>query len=137
MLKKTLFTLFFGLGMFFAQAQCEMVADECASHFGDSYISDGQLYRALLYNDQVAEFESTLFGGNTYRISACSGEESGNLIFRIFDQEKNLLFTNADYSNAPYWDFVIESTMNCTIEAQLDNNHQQSGCAVLLIGFKE
>lgn len=119
------------------QAQCEQVANTCSDNFGDAYISDGQLYRALLYNDQVAEFETTLFGGNTYRVAACSGEESGNLIFRVFDKEKNLLFTNAEYSNAPYWDFVVESTMTCTIEAQLDLNLQQSGCAVLLIGFKE
>ena len=91
----------------------------------------------MLYNDQVAEFETTLFGGNTYRIAACSGEEQGNLIFRLFDQEGNLLFTNLDYSNAPYWDFVVENTMSCSIEAQLDLNKQDSGCAVILIGFKQ
>ncbi|MFT5922109.1 MAG: hypothetical protein ACJAU0_002659 [Flavobacteriales bacterium] len=100
-------------------------------------MSDGQFYRALLYNDQVAEFETTLFGGNTYRIAACSGEDDGNLIFRLYDQERNLLFSNAEFSNAPYWDFVVENSMNCTIEAQLDLNKQDSGCAVLLIGFKQ
>lgn len=119
-----------------SQAQCESIADDCSEHLTE-YISDGQFYRALLYNDQVAEFETTLFGGNTYRIAACSGEEQGNLIFRLFDQEGNLLFTNVDYSNAPYWDFVVENTMNCSIEAQLDLNKQDSGCAVILIGFKQ
>lgn len=118
-------------------AQCDNIAEVCAGHFKDHFISDGQFYRALLYNDQVAEFETTLFGGNTYRIAACSGEQEGNLIFRIYDQDKNLLFTNSEYSNAPYWDFVVEDTMNCTIEAQLDLNRQESGCAVLLIGFKQ
>ena len=125
------------VGFVGANAQCEAIADDCSEHLEKSYISDGQIYRALLYNDQVAEFETTLFGGNTYRIAACSGEQDGNLIFRIYDQEKNLLFTNADFSNAPYWDFVVESTMYCTIEAQLDLNKQESGCAVLLIGFKQ
>lgn len=122
---------------FGAFAQCENIADACSENFEEAYISDGQFYRALLYNDQVAEFETTLFGGNTYRIAACSGEEAGNLIFRIYDQEKNLLFTNSEFSNAPYWDFVVENTMNCTIEAQLDLNRLESGCAVLLIGFKQ
>lgn len=134
---KHIFILFAFVSMAFAaQAQCEIIVEGCEEHLTE-YISDGQFYRALLYNDQVAEFETTLFGGNTYRIAACSGEDDGNLIFRLYDQERNLLFTNAEFSNAPYWDFVVENSMNCTIEAQLDLNKQDSGCAVLLIGFKQ
>lgn len=134
---KHIFTLFAFVSMAFAtQAQCEIIVDGCEEHLTE-YISDGQFYRALLYNDQVAEFETTLFGGNTYRIAACSGEDDGNLVFRLYDQERNLLFTNAEFSNAPYWDFVVENSMNCTIEAQLDLNKQDSGCAVILIGFKQ
>lgn len=136
---KHLFTLsFLSLLALPVLAQCEDVADNCAEHLSELYISDGQFYRALLYSDQVAEFETTLFGGNTvYRVAACSGDAEGNLIFRIYDEERNLLFTNADFSNAPYWDFVVSSTMNCTIEAQLDLNRLESGCAVLVIGFKK
>lgn len=118
-------------------AQCEDVANTCAENLSNAYISDGQFYRALLYSDQVAEFETSLFGGNTYRLAACSGDASGNLVFRVYDQERNLLFTNAEYSNAPYWDFVVSNTIHCTIEAQLDPNRIESGCAVLVIGFKK
>ena len=119
-----------------SSAQCDSVATWCDHNISGDYISDGQLYRALLYNDQVAEFDVTLFGGTTYRIAACSGEEDGNLIFRLYDQEKNLLFSNQDHSNAPYWDFAVESSLDCTMEAQLDLNRRESGCAVILIGFK-
>lgn len=122
---------------FTVKAQCEDVVAACDNHFAKEFISDGQNYRALLYNDQIAEFDMSLFGGNTYRIAACSGTGDGNLVFRIYDQEKNLLFSNHEVSNAPYWDFVVESTIDCTIEAQLDLTRQESGCAVLLIGFKE
>lgn len=120
-----------------AFAQCDDVALECRESLTTNYISDGQFYRALLYSDQVAEFETTLFGANTYRVAACSSAQPGSLIFRIYDEERNLLFTNADYSNAPYWDFVVSNTMNCTIEAQLDPNRAESGCSVLVIGFKK
>ncbi|MCB0760387.1 MAG: hypothetical protein KDC12_02615 [Flavobacteriales bacterium] len=120
-----------------ASAQCDSIANWCSHNMPDEYISDGQMYRALLYHDQVAEFQMTMFGNSTYRIAGCSGAEDGNLIFRIYDEEKNLLFTNADHANAPYWDFVVGSTVNCTIEAQLDYNRRESGCAVLLIGFKQ
>ena len=135
---KRFLTLTFGLFLVYGMsAQCDSIAGYCEHNMSREYISDGQFYRALLYNDQVAEFETTLFGGSTYRIAACSGTEDGNLIFRIFDEEGNQLFSNQDHSNAPYWDFVVESTMTCTIEANLDNIRQESGCAVLLIGFKQ
>lgn len=117
--------------------QCESFAEECDEHFSEAFISDGQEYRALLHSDQTAVFESTLFGSNTYRIAACSGESDGNLIFSIYDQEGNLIFTNEEYSNAPYWDFAVSSTVNVTIQAHLDPNKSESGCAVLLIGFKK
>ena len=135
---KKIITALFAIAMATGvHAQCENTVEFCKGNFSQDFISDGQVYKALLYNDQIAEFDISLFGGNTYRISAGSGEGAGNLVFRLYDQEKNLLFTNQDYSNAPYWDFVLESTIDCTIEAQLDLNKSDSGCAILLIGFKE
>jgi hypothetical protein len=120
-----------------SQAQCDTIADHCQKHIGEAYISDGQTYRALLSGDDVAEFQVTLFAGNTYRIAACSGSSDSNLIFKIVDQEKNLLFSNADYATAPYWDFFVENTMLVTLESMLDSNKSDSGCAVIVIGFKK
>lgn len=136
-MKNIIFTIGLILAAFTANAQCESTVSMCKDNFTNDFISDGQVYRALLYNEQIAEFDISLFGGNTYRISAGSGDSSGNLIFRVYDKEKNLLFSNADFSNAGYWDFVVESTIDCTIEAQLDLNKVDSGCAIMLIGFKE
>ncbi|MEO0405283.1 MAG: hypothetical protein AAF193_10460 [Bacteroidota bacterium] len=136
-MKRILILLAFMTAGIAVSAQCDTIATFCEHNLSQEYISDGQFYRALLYNDQVAEFETTFFGGSTYRIAACSGTEDGNLIFKIYDNEGNLLFSNSEYSNAPYWDFVVESTMQCKIEAKLDSNRQTSGCAVLLIGFKQ
>lgn len=118
-------------------SQCDTVADICAENFTKDYVSDGQLYRALLLSDQVAEFDVTFFGNTTYRIAACSGLSEGYLVFSIYDPDNNLLFTNKDYGNAPYWDFDVKYTLDCKIEATLDNKKTASGCAVLLIGFKQ
>ena len=117
-------------------AQCDTIANFCSKNLTSKFISDGQSYRALLLEQEVAEFHTTLFGGTTYRFTACSGLSDGNLIFSVFDKERNLLFTNSEYKNAPYWDFKITSTIDCIIEAQLNSNNLASGCAVLLIGFK-
>ena len=129
---------FFILSADFSFAQCDSIASLCARHISKQFISDGQQYRALLLNtEETAEFHSTFYGGSTYRVAACSGLKDGNLIFSVFDSERNLLYTNNDYRNAPYWDFKITSTIDCIIEAKLDVSSQGSGCAVVLIGFKQ
>ena len=119
---------------------CDTIANLCARHIISTFISDGQQYRALLLNSsETAQFETTFFGETTYRIAACSGTTDGNLVFTIKDQADpaNILFTNADYQNSPYWDFKVKSTVQVTIEAHLDSKFSGSGCAVLLIGFKQ
>jgi hypothetical protein len=122
-----------------AQAQCDTIANICAKHITTSFISDGQQYRALLLNsEETAEFHTTFFGETIYRIAACSGTSDGNLVFNIYDQDRNLLFTNSKQKNAPYWDFKVKSTLETIIEAKLDaNRNPGSGCAVILIGFKQ
>lgn len=121
-----------------ASAQCDTVASLCGKHLTAQFISDGQQYRALLLNsEETAEFRTTFYGNTTYRIAACSGMSDGNLVFYVYDKDNHLLFTNSEYKNAPYWDFKITSTLDCRIEAKLDANHTGSGCAVLLIGFKQ
>ena len=120
-------------------AQCDTIASMCAKHIISSFISDGQQYRSLLLNsEEYAEFHTTFFGETTYRIAACSGRSDGNLIFNIYDQDRHLLFSNHNQKNAPYWDFKVKSTVETIIEAQLDvNKNPGSGCAVILIGFKQ
>jgi hypothetical protein len=120
-----------------ANAQCDTIASICEKHITTAYIPDGQFYRALLREDEVAEFGLTFFGGTTYRVAACSGTSDGNLIFTVYDQERNVLFTNKEHNNDPYWDLAIAATIDVTIEAQLDTSKSSSGCAVMLIGFKK
>lgn len=120
-----------------ASAQCDSIAKVCSEHVTADYISDGQSYRALLNGDQVAEFRATFYGGSTYRIAGCSGFTEGNLIFEIYDEDHNQLFASGEYKNTPYWDFEFSSTINCTIEARLNTYNVKSGCATMVIGFKE
>jgi hypothetical protein len=121
---------------FSASAQCDTIATICAQKVTADFISDGQSYRALLNGDEVAEFRATFYGGSTYRIAGCSGFTDGNLIFSLFDEEHNRLFTSSDHKNTPYWDFKFTSTVDCIIEARLNTNNVKSGCAAMVIGFK-
>ncbi|HQQ95248.1 MAG TPA: hypothetical protein PLQ93_11880 [Bacteroidia bacterium] len=140
-MKKQILILFvLASGMFLKLgAQCDTIANICARHIIATYVSDGQQYRSLLLNsEEYAEFHTTFFGETIYRIAACSGTSDGNLIFNIYDQDRHLLFSNRNQRNAPYWDFKVKSTLEAIIEAQLDvNRNSGSGCAVILIGFKQ
>lgn len=139
-MKITTILSFFAVTFFISPAiygQCDSIVSLCEKHITTEYITDAQTYRALLSGDDVAEFSVTLYAGNTYRMAACSGTSDSQLIFRLVDFEKNILFTNADFGIAPYWDFFCENTMQVTVEAMLDKNKSDSGCAVILIGFKK
>jgi hypothetical protein len=124
---------------------CDSLTSVCKNYLSQAskvdpkifFVSDGQTYRALLSDEQTAEFSTTFYGGNYYRVAASAGTKDNYMIFELFDQEHNLLFSNADYGNATYWDFKVESTIDVTIEARLDGNKKQSGCSVMLIGFKQ
>lgn len=131
--------LFFGIVVApkITNAQLDSTVNLCKSNMVLPFVTDGQTYTALLNGDEVAEFHTTFYGENTYRVVGYSGSTEGNLIFSVYDKERNLLFTNYDYENIPYWDFEFDYSMDCIIEARLDSKNVTSGFAVLLIGFKQ
>ncbi len=135
-MRQSFFSLLFAILGFGAFAQCDSTASLAGKYMPNEFIPDGQSYRALLFGDQLAEFETTFFGQSTYRIVAFGGFEDQQLLFSLYDEENNLLFSNENYENSPYWDFEIESTMRVRLEAGLDKMKQSSGCAVLLVGFE-
>lgn len=134
-------TLLFFIAVMFhffeAYAQCDQATDICKECIRSNYISDGQSYWALLNNTDVAEFQTTLFANNTYRIAACGGTAQASIIYKIYDQQRNLLFSNEDKGNVQSWDFFIENTISVNIEAELDRQKSNSGCGVIVIGFKK
>ncbi len=120
-----------------ANAQADQTISLVTKYMKYPFISDGQQYKALLNGDEIAEFHITFFGGTVYRLAAAAGNDEGNVVFRVYDKQRNLLFTNADYNNSPYWDFKFTSTVDCLIEIQLDNSNLSSGFVYMLVGFKQ
>lgn len=103
---------------------------------GRSFVSDGQAYIAFLDREK-AEFKTTFYGNSLYRVAASAGVKDDYVIFTIYDENDNILFTNKDQRNAPYWDFKISSTVNVRIETELDLDKKVSGCAIMYIGFQK
>ncbi len=135
-------TLVFVSGSVSAQ-MCDSLVNVCYEHLsadakvGKIFISDGQVYQAFVDAEQAAEFKVTLYGGSVYRIAATAGSKDEYVIFNVYDKERNLLFSNQDFKNRPYWDFQIDSTLDCYIEAYLDIDKKVSGCIVVLLGFQK
>lgn len=120
---------------------CESIVKHCEKYLSEvegssSFISDGQVYTAFLDRER-AEFKTTFYGGSTYRIAASAGTKDDYVIFTVKDELGNILFTNRNYKNSPYWDFQVPRTIPVTIETQLDPDKKVTGCAVMLIGFKQ
>ena len=126
-------------GSFYAQ-DCERIVRNCEELLkmktdGKEFISDGQVYTAFLDREK-AEFKTTFFGGTTYRVAASAGDKDNFVIFTIKDPDGNILFSNKNYKNAPYWDLKVVESIPVTIETELDLDLKVTGCAVMLIGFK-
>lgn len=143
-MKKLLVILTFIFAANMAEAQeCDSLANVCYAHLsadanaGKIFISDGQVYKAFVDAEQAAEFKVTLYGGSLYRIATTAGAKDDYVIFNVYDKERNLLFSNKDYKNKPYWDFKIDNTLDCYIEAYLDIDKKVSGCIVVLLGFQK
>lgn len=134
---KLLVVLFFTCGAIiypdYSNAQCNFVANSCVPNL-HPFTSDGQYYHSLLLEDETAEFKTTFYAGEEYRIVACGKDGMGGISYTLLDANYNLIFNNADYDNAGYWDFKFNSTNDYYIQAKLAPG-SGSGCAVILIGF--
>lgn len=140
-MKRKLFKVALGIVAVFmighnANAQLFQLQNICSLYFSPDYISDGQEYFAPLKSDEKVEFRTTFFGANTYRIVACTNLRKSTVVFSVYDTEKNLLFTNANYDYAPYWDFKFSSTVTCIIQVDVKSEKFIPGHIMLLIGYK-
>lgn len=143
-MKKYIITLvlFSSISLHFTFSQdCESIVEICNSYLNgknkkSKFVSDGQIYTAFLDREK-AEFKTTFFGGTTYRIAASAGKEDAYVIFTVKDMQGNILYSNKNYKNSPYWDFKVPSTIPVLIETELDLDLKVTGCAVMLIGFKK
>ncbi|MBN2166272.1 MAG: hypothetical protein JW717_08365 [Marinilabiliaceae bacterium] len=116
-------------------SQEDKLLDTCSDYFQSPFITTGQPMKAFLTGDEVAEFHTTLYEGSIYRLVTCSRET--NLIqFSVFDKDHNLLFSSNEHVNVDFWDFKMEGSIECIIEARLNSKKATSGIAMLMLGFK-
>ena len=111
------------------------VYSDCLEQMDEGFIHNSQPMKALLTGSEVAEFRTTLFEGNIYRIVTCSPTNK-KIWFSIYDTNNNLLFSTTRHNYSSSWDFQIKGNLECKIEAGLMPGEGNSGMAVILIGVK-
>ncbi len=126
--------LLFLLFPVFVNSQVDNIFKECKQRIRIPFINSGQPMQAFLTGDEVAQFRATLFDGNTYRIVTCSPDNQ-KIWFSVYDQDHNLLFASNQYQTPSLWDFKMEGTLDCIIEAGLAPGTADSGMALLMMGF--
>jgi hypothetical protein len=133
-----LFILFFVLNSgLHGQEKWDNSMDNCINLLNNGYVSDGQEYMANFNANNKAKFHTTFYGGNQYRIIACSDLKEYNLIINIFDTEKNLLYSNIKYNYIPFWNLAFTSTIECVIVLEVEAEKKIEKPVKLLIGFKK
>jgi hypothetical protein len=108
----------------------------------EPYLYNGQLNSAILNEGDVAELLLTFYGGQDYRILVCSQDMLGNVEFKLFDTERNPIFSNKEHGLVNVWDFSANSTQQLIVQVKVPSAETKtdivnSGCVSILIGFKE
>jgi hypothetical protein len=109
----------------------------CENLLSPEYISSGQEYFADLNKNNKATFHATFYERTQYRVAACTDIKNHKLIFKIYDTEKNLLFSNVKHNYTSYWNLAFTSTVDCIIELKIKAKQQIKKPVKLLIGFKD
>ena len=134
-----LLTGFFLLIVHYSNAQEEIENNfrNCSQYFNSDYVSTGQDYIAKLDQNNKATFHTTFYEGTQYRIVACSNFDKPKLILKVYDTEKNLLFSNINHNYTPFWNLAFTSTVDCIIEISVNVQQNLKKPVKLLIGFKK
>ena len=110
----------------------------------EPYLYNGQLNSAILNEGDVAELLLTFYGGQEYRILVCSQDMLGTVEFKLFDTERNEIFSNKEHDLVNVWDFNANSTQQLIVQvkvpAPIEDSKTEivnSGCVSILVGFKE
>ena len=107
----------------------------CLSSIRSPFIVTERSFKAFLTGNEVAEFRATFFSGTVYRLVSC-GFESEIVEFTVLDNNRNVLFSSREYENTGLWDFRMEGSIECIIEAKLIQGKASSGMVFMLMGFR-
>jgi hypothetical protein len=126
----------------YANAQCKRFTKKNCLPKLTPYIYNGQLNSATLSQGDIAELNLTFYPDQDYRIFVCSDPILGNVHFKLFDKNQNLIYDNETTDYLPFWDFSTNQSLDLILRVYIpedpDNNLDvKEGCVSIIVGFKE
>ncbi len=139
--KIILFATLFALFSFSTQAQCKRFTKKNCLPVLTPFVYNGQLTSAFMSPGETAEIVMTFTPGHDYRILFCGQEVIGNVLFKIMDKNRKVIYERRKPEQKPYFDFNVTSTQQFIIEVYIPsketpNEIVPSGCVSLMVGYK-
>lgn len=122
-------------------AQCKTFAKETGRTSLKPFTHDGNYNAAVMMEGEEADLYKTFYSGSNYRLSVIASEPLTKVLFTVFDENGNKLYSNeSNYKST--WDFNIKSTQQLHIVVKVparteNQNDAQQGCVAILFGFKQ
>gem|GEM_PF-4480645 len=109
---------------------------DCSRHITQGFIPFDKEYMMEISQGESANYQVTFYDGFVFRLAACTDIRGATLIFSVFDNQGNILFTNKEFELSPYWDFVFKSTLECTVKVELQDVKFSKAKIWLLVAYK-
>ncbi len=122
-----------------AKAQCISFARNIAKPLLGEYIHDGNYNATYMEEGESAELYKTFFEGEEYRLVVTGVESLPALRFRLLDDQRNVIFDNANHNNSNVWDFTAKLTGTMIVYVEIPDTGADvltGGCVALLFGVK-
>lgn len=145
-MKRILTVLLFwaALTPFAGTAQCKNFTKKKCMPSLSPYVTNGQINTAMFVPGDKAEIPLSFFENTSYRIIVCNQEIIGNIVFKVLDANKNVLFDNKGVGYVSSWDFKSVSNQSLTLYVEIPpedgknpNNLVHQGCVSIIVGFKK
>lgn len=126
-----------------SNAQCNQFAKKTCMPELNPFTHNGQLNIQQMAPGEEAELDLTFYSGMSYRLLICSQEMIGKAQFQVYDNKNKLVFDNKDHNFAKFWEFEVASTQQMKVvviippAAKAANDISKTGCAAVLVGFKQ
>ena len=123
-------------------AQCIGFARSIAKPKLAPFIHDGNYNATFIEEGESAELYKTFFKGQEYRLVFDAVENlPKNIRIRILNEQRHIIFDNADHNYAYIWDFESQTTETLTIHIKIPESNTESdtlvgGCMSILFGVK-
>ncbi len=133
-----LYFLFSMLGS--TTGQCVSFARNIAKPLLLEYVHDGNYNATYMEEGESAELYKTFFEDQEYRLVVSGVESLPQLHIRLLDDQRNIVFDNANHDFAQTWDFKAETTGTMIVYIKIPENEEGSqitgGCIAILFGVK-